>query len=301
MTKVLVCGSAGFLMSNLMRYMLYRTKDYDFASVDRLRDANDFHRVYQHRKHSFNIGDAGDQDFMDRLVWMEKPDIIVVATSPMMPPRSIRPSTSSEVRDIVLPTATACHHAKRGLFYASSWKWPHVIRLVPDEDILDMGAREMWRYVESMVVEANGTVLRLPVCFGRRGNGRFEELLGKFVPGQMTYEPCDSGANPDRQKRRYAYAEDVSSMLWFIMERRNRGVVRMPALAVTSPIDMLETPSEGYLGMEDPMMPGWLPDSQNMEEAVAKTIKWYTMNKWVFKNYEESLFDAIPRPPAGNL
>lgn len=294
MSKVLVCGSAGFLMSNMMRYMLYRTKDYDFVSVDKLRNMNDFHKVYQHRRHVFHVGDAGDQELMERLVWMEKPDIIVVATSPMVPPRSIRPSDTNSILDIAMPTAVACHHAKSGLLNGSAWKWPHVIRLVPDEDILDMGAREMWRYVASMVIDAKGTVLRLPVCFGRRGNGKFEELLGNFVPGHTAC--CES----DTQKRRYAYAEDVSSMLWFIMEKSIRGVVRMPALAVASPLDMLDTPPEGYLGMEDSTMPGWLPDSQNMEEAVSKTIKWYTMNKWVFKN-EENAFEATPRPPAGNL
>lgn len=276
MKKILVLGSAGFLMSNLMRYMLYRTKDYEFVSVDLLRHREDFRKVYLHRKHSFHIGDAGDGDFMDKLIWMEKPDIIVIGTTMMVPPQSIIPSIHDGFKEVVLPTLTACRHALHGL-YSSTWKWPYIIRLVPDKNIEDMGTREMWNYVESMTLESKGTVLQLPVCFGRRGNGQFEEELRTII-----LEQTHKDRSPN--KRRYAFAEDVASMLWFLMENQQPGkVIRMPALCYTSPLDMLES-LDNFTGMEESTVPGWVPDSKDMKEAIDKTVKWYTMNKWVFKD-----------------
>ncbi len=70
MRKVLVLGSAGFLMSNMMRYMLYRTKDFEFVSLDSLASVSDHCRVYTHRKHSFHIGDAGDPELLERIMWV---------------------------------------------------------------------------------------------------------------------------------------------------------------------------------------------------------------------------------------
>ena len=290
MRKILVCGSAGFLMSNLMRYMLYRTKDYEFVSVDILRGRDDSKNVYLNRKHSFHIGDAGDTEFMDKLVWMEKPDIIVIGTTMMVPPRSIPPPAHKGIREVLLPTAAACRHATHGL-YSSTWKWPYVIRLVPDRDVVEMGDRAMWEHVESMVLEAQGTVLRLPVCFGRRGNGWFEDALRTIVLGQ-THE----GWSPDAKRKRYAYAEDVASMLWFLMENPYpKQIIRMPALCYASPLDMLVEQSDGLGGIEPSTVEGWEPDSKDIQEAVAKTVKWYMMNKWVFRtSCEETPLVSTP-------
>jgi hypothetical protein len=259
--------------------MLYRTKDYDFVSVDILRGRDDSKNVYLNRKHSFHIGDAGDAEFMDKLIWMEKPDIIVIGTTMMVPPRSIPPPAYKGIHEILLPTVAACRHGTHGL-YSSTWKWPYVIRLVPDRDVVEMGDRAMWEYVESIVLEAQGTVLRLPTCFGRRGNGLFEDALRTIVLGQK-----NDGWSPDSKKRRYAYAEDVASMLWFLMENRRLGkVVKMPALCYASPLDMLAYPTEGFDGQEETTEPEWTPDSKDVKELVSKTVQWYMMNKWVFNS-----------------
>ena len=75
--KVLVLGSAGFLMSNFMRYVSYRSKDFEFVSVDKLTSPENIRFVYRNRNHQFYIGDTSDKYFMDRVIYVEKPDIIV--------------------------------------------------------------------------------------------------------------------------------------------------------------------------------------------------------------------------------
>jgi nucleoside-diphosphate-sugar epimerase len=282
MRKILVCGSAGFLMSNLMRYMLYRTKDYEFASIDPLRREEDQRNVYMHKKHSFHVGDAGDPDFLDRVMRVENPDLVIVGTGTPKPVCS----NGATVEDIVLPTAATCDLCRiRG---------HRIIRLVPDIDVIDMGSRPMWSYVESMVSEVGGTTLRLPNCFGRRGQGIFEQALRKILLGQAV-----DGWKPDAEKRRYAYAEDVASMLWFIIESRDLpqasmlDIVKMPALGYASVAEMVEMayPVLGWESdnvaiveqhMEKCALPGWIPDSKDMTDAVLRTAKWYAMNKWIF-------------------
>jgi nucleoside-diphosphate-sugar epimerase len=96
---------------------------------------------------------------------------------------------------------------------------------------------------------------------------------------------------------RYAYADDVASMLWFLMEDGKRGVVRMPALGSATMDEMLGMAGQAlgiwdameYKGeMEESDVPGWLPDSTGLEEAVVGTTKWYMMNTWILKTTEAS-------------
>lgn len=293
MRKILVCGSAGFLMSNLMRYMLYRTKDYDFASIDPLRREEDQRNIYMHRRHAFHVGDAGDPEFLDRVMRIENPDIVVLGTGTPWPACS----NGAIVEDIVLPTAAVCDLCRiRGY---------RTIRLAPDFDVDDMGSRPMWSYVESMVRDAGGTILRLPSCFGRRGNGLLEQAFKAILLGKDGWEP-------GREVRRYAYAEDVASMLWFIMENPDAcsqdapGVVEMPSLGYASQADLVQMshPILGW-GPESPTrgdercrpgsgLPGWMPDSRNMLDAVLKTAKWYSMNKWIFDIEEKTTCASLP-------
>lgn len=282
MRKILVCGSAGFLMSNLMRYMLYRTKDYEFASLDRLESEDDHRRrVYLHKRHKFYMGDAGDQGFVEKLIWIEDPDIVVVGTGAGTQPMS----NTAAVSGIIMPTATICDLQSVG-------RPRRIIQLVPNVGALEYQHRAVWNNVESMILGAGGTILRLPRCFGRRGHGSFEMALQKIVLGQHK-----DGWEPDRTRHWYAYAEDVASMIWFLIENPDHRIARMPALGYVSPFDMVAMSScvhgwqciisDGMLGKEESTVHGWMPDSKDIEEAVCKTVQWYMMNKWFF--YEKLL------------
>ena len=67
--KLLVCGSAGFMMSNFIRYLFYMTRDtkeFDIVSVDKLINMNDCKRLYLHPSHKFYIGDIANEHFLKR-------------------------------------------------------------------------------------------------------------------------------------------------------------------------------------------------------------------------------------------
>jgi hypothetical protein len=267
MRRVLVIGSAGFLMSNFIRYVLYRTKEYEFFSIDKL-DGADFRNVYQNRRHSFHIGNAGDPALIGKMMSIVDPGIVVMGTS------ATGLSHVSGIEDIVMPAAAVCDAAEGRL----------VIRLSPETGIHDKGRDHMWLDVESMVESVDGTVLRIPICFGRRGHGGFEEGLRRIALGQM------SGWEPSMERRRCAYAEDVASMVWYLMEQPRKGIVHMPSLAEASTYDMLSMtsgihglymePQGPVAGPEPSTVEGWSADSPNVEEAARSTAKWHMLNRW---------------------
>ena len=51
--KVLVTGSAGFLGSNFIRYILKESKDYEVASVDVVKKSSLLHTIYSNNNHTY--------------------------------------------------------------------------------------------------------------------------------------------------------------------------------------------------------------------------------------------------------
>lgn len=255
MKKILICGSAGFLMANTIRYMLYRSKDFDFVSIDKLNSKNSYKNIYLNKKHNFHIGDAANIDFMEKVINIENPDVVILATN------SINESYISKINDIVLPTSVICTIFKK-----------HIIRIVPDIEI--QNDKALWNFVESIVLKNEGTVVRLPTCFGKRGNGLFEKNIENIIKKN---DPI-----LDSVEKRYVYSDDVSSFLWFIIENNIKNkTVNMPALGKASLYDIFNTSKE-IGGFEESTLEGWIPDSISMRDSVQKTIKWYSMNNWIF-------------------
>ena len=79
--KVLITGSAGFIFSNVVLYMLQHTK-YDIISVDKLTYAGSLYNLsynndIENKRHKFKLGDISDYDFIAKLFSIEKPDIVI--------------------------------------------------------------------------------------------------------------------------------------------------------------------------------------------------------------------------------
>jgi dTDP-glucose 4,6-dehydratase len=79
--KVLVSGVCGFIFSNFIRYVqnnaLY--SNYEFVSVDKLvQPYNKDNVLSEHRLH---IADIADQDIMDKIFSIERPNIVINAAA----------------------------------------------------------------------------------------------------------------------------------------------------------------------------------------------------------------------------
>jgi dTDP-D-glucose 4,6-dehydratase len=288
--KILVCGAAGFLMSNFVRYIMYRTKEYLFASIDILPKVHDYSMVYLNRRHNFYVGNVCDKEFLQKIVYIEKPDIIINGISPSAPEQVV--SAASSVISNEAET---------------------IIQLAPSECLydvsLDMAAA--WKAAGDIIIAHKGVVLGLPYCFGMRD--RFSEFARVLKQLIKDNNPHILNTLNSSKKYHWAYAEDVASMIWYIIENspsKNKHYTPtsgghyciMPTLSCASIKDMAsitkniieDTSKYKYTTINDePIVPftispynSWITDSKSIEESVRKTVQWYMMNNWALDKIE---------------
>jgi dTDP-glucose 4,6-dehydratase len=75
--KLLISGSAGFIMSNLVRYILKNSKDYDIVSIDDIKPPVKLNTIYANRAHQFYMGDIINSHLINNIFEIERPDIII--------------------------------------------------------------------------------------------------------------------------------------------------------------------------------------------------------------------------------
>jgi len=77
MAKILVTGSCGFIFSNFMRLYSDDYSKYNFASVDKIIAPYNLPNIYKSANHKFYMGDIADEQFMNNVFMLEKPDLII--------------------------------------------------------------------------------------------------------------------------------------------------------------------------------------------------------------------------------
>lgn len=77
MKKILVTGSCGFIFSNFMRHYADDTSKYQFVSVDKIIAPYNLSNIYNTPNHKFYMGDIADEQFMNNVFLLEKPDLII--------------------------------------------------------------------------------------------------------------------------------------------------------------------------------------------------------------------------------
>jgi dTDP-glucose 4,6-dehydratase len=76
--KLLITGSAGFIMGNFVRKVIYEKLPYQVVSIDRVRSgANGTNSLYWNKNHEFYPADIRDQHILNMIFQFEKPDIVV--------------------------------------------------------------------------------------------------------------------------------------------------------------------------------------------------------------------------------
>ena len=84
MKKILCIGSAGFVLGNFIRKLIYNKENkdkYSLVSIDRLTDAK-LSSVYTNRSNIFYLADVRDYHILDRIFEHEKPNIVIYGASP---------------------------------------------------------------------------------------------------------------------------------------------------------------------------------------------------------------------------
>lgn len=81
--RILITGCAGFLGSNLIRYLSYINKNITISGIDRLRTVSDIHNVYMNKSFQFYLADINNENIIKKIFEIEKPEIVVHLASTM--------------------------------------------------------------------------------------------------------------------------------------------------------------------------------------------------------------------------
>lgn len=77
MKKILLTGSTGFIISNLIRRIVYEKQPYTIASIDNASNKSTLNNIYFNKIHQFYLADITDAHMMDVIFQLEKPDIVL--------------------------------------------------------------------------------------------------------------------------------------------------------------------------------------------------------------------------------
>ena len=120
--KVLITGSCGFVLSNLVRKIIYGKHPYDVVSIDKV-NSHSTNSMYWNKNHTFHIADCCDQHIIDTIFKFEQPDIVIHGAANTGVDRSFWDSNTF-VNSNVLGTQTiinAClDHKVKKLIYIST-------------------------------------------------------------------------------------------------------------------------------------------------------------------------------------
>jgi len=270
-TKILVCGSTGFLMANFIRYILYRSKDFDVTSIDNLKLIKDTKRIYFNKNHRFYVGDVSDKYFVERIIALEKPDIIVCG---------------DEIYEYEMLLKTTLN--------LISFKIPIIMLLpiAPDNDPDKMGS-----VIKSILTSQGHTAIEMPNRFGMRQRPLLMAVGGNIAWLLRSYL-YDKAVSVSNDPLPWVYGEDVASFIWYIIENRQAGVVKMPPLGfasekyITDKIeslyqkdylisnDICKEHNDGLIVNYEWSKVDWKPDSKDLDSVLEKTIRWFDANRW---------------------
>jgi nucleoside-diphosphate-sugar epimerase len=184
--------------------------------------------------------------------------------------------------------------------------------LVHDPDLDRLGTGKVTANITLRKQE--NTLISLPNCFGfrQKTDSGLAFLIGELLAGR----PIKWARSPSS----WAYAEDVASLVWFVIENDITSEISMPVLGticigeiadilaeifeVKPVIHNSSEPFEGldafsdkdsiWIGMASAYMETtgdttgkttgkigkWVPDSSNLRDAIIKTARWYKANRW---------------------
>lgn len=269
--KILVCGSTGFLMANFIRYILYRSKDFEVVSIDNLESLSDSKRIYYNKSNRFYVGDFSDKDFLKKIIHVERPNYIVCG---------------DEIYEYDKLLHTATNLVEFGI--PSIMILPVVSSKDPDGMCIP---------IKKILLNNGQTALELPNRFGMRQKPSTFGLGGNvaFIIKQYLF---DKAVCVGESSGPWVYAEDVASLLWYIIENKKTGLVQMPPLGFTSeqyiadkiealykkgyPIFSQQNSQHLVTDYKWSEIEGWQPDSEDLDSVLEKTIRWFDANRWAF-------------------
>lgn len=103
--RLLITGSAGFILGNLIRRAIRTKQPYEIYSVDRISFGSIHGALYVNKDHQFHIGDITDPHFMNVLFDWIRPQVVLHGAASTHVDLSLK-DPNAFIRDNVLGTQT---------------------------------------------------------------------------------------------------------------------------------------------------------------------------------------------------
>lgn len=314
--KILITGTAGFIFSNVVIYLVQHT-DYEIVGIDKLTYAgNPLNAPEIPKRFRFRLGDVCDADFVNKVFEIEKPDIVVHACAESHVDNSIAgagvfASTNVVGTQNMLSAALRVHTPEKFINVSTDEVYKEVPGMATEETPLEpRNPYSATKAGADMLGQAFYKTYGLPIITTRCCNNFGpRQDVSKFIP-KVIYNTLHNKKIPlygtGENIREWLYVKDHFWALMDIIERGEPGQsYNISANIGKTNKEVLQTifnvmgTGEGLVEhVEDRLGHdfrysidasklrglGWNPIYTDFEEAIGHTIDWYIKNHtWFWK------------------
>jgi dTDP-glucose 4,6-dehydratase len=309
MARILVTGSAGFLGSNLIRYLIFNNKNTNIIGVDRLKNISDIHNVYINKSSEFYLADVCDIDTMNKIFELSKPDYVIHLAS-------VASNSTNNINDIMMINnninglkniATLCVKFNSKLIYVSTTDVYNYIEQT--KKIETSGLYPSNKYIVSKICcenllnvfglenNLNYNIVRTTEVFGpRQHNGVVVDMF-LDIKGHEKINLYSKG----NTVRDILHIEDFSSAISILLDKgADKEIYNLSANVDFTELEIaatiIETIGEGKIEFIDADIDnkyveidcdkikniGW-KSLKKFKNRIKDSIIWYNNNQWFFK------------------
>ena len=167
-----------------------------------------------------------------------------------------------------------------------------LIQLIPSNNLDKFAIWEFLKKDNYITKNYNGCILELCNCFGFRQ--KYNKNVKSRVVNIIKNSIEGSEIEVSSSLAPWVFSEDIASLLWFILETKYTGYIKMPSLGHMTLKEIAEITlktlnknnhmKEIDIDLETQYkythINEWIPDSISLEKSLQKTINWYNVNRW---------------------
>jgi len=293
--RILVIGAAGFIGSNLVRYLLYSKNNYAVIGVDRIDDSRGIHNIYSNKSFDFYIADVLHETIMSRILEISRPNIIINLVD------------KYEATISLMKVIDNCDFLEniRVVHLSNTNVYKSVENTKEDDEVGSTNLTEAECSVCESIIRNYSQALKVPYniirsdfIFGPRQSSSLDVI-------KRCYHGAKDGrillSNKGENKRNLTYIEDLNSAVISVIEKGKDNEIYnvssgsdftdlevafiiKEALKSNAEIDFNFFEDNTYYNINTDKIRelGWKPKLP-LRERLQQTVEWFDKNPWYFK------------------
>lgn len=280
--KLLCTGSAGFIFSNFIRYILKNSADYQIISVDKF-STESLNSIYRNKSHIVHIGNITDPHFIDMVFTLEQPDFVIHGAAEYNSPTMVQ----SNILGTKVIIDACKKHSINKLLFISTYEMPTY-----SEFAATKAAGEL--LVQTSGINYN--IIRLCENYGPK------QPMNNFIPaiinGILNNKPIIINESQTKTRDLIHVQDTCESLLCILKNGKDKEIYEVSADQELTDIEifqkicsilsrgneLLQTvnntiEAQPRLNNNNLKELGWTP-SFKLKEGLIHTANWYSNNMW---------------------